>query len=274
MNNEKSIFFKLTGVRVRSIEEITSGFSNLNYKINDSYVLRLPPNYRDPTLNYSQEKAVYESIEKLNISEKITYFNSTTGIKISRFVHNARPYAAYPTKSEIIFVSKALKKLHSAKLSVKQNYDYFHKLETYKKDLSSQMIIDDKVEEKILNNFRKKYNGENLVLCHNDLVRNNLLFKYNGVVLIDWEYASMNSIYFDLASFVSENNLKSEDEVFFLSKYFGYQYTKTKKNIVDIYIKAQDLLFYYWAENMFIKKGDDIYLTIAEDKYRRLFRPS
>lgn len=266
----KTKFFKLTGVKVRSIEFLQTGFSNLNYKINDSYVLRLCPEYRDPSLSYSNELDAYEQIKDLCISEKIVYFSKSTGIKISRFVHNSRPYVQYPTKIEIAQIAKVLKKLHTSKKVVSHSYEYEKKLNLYKKDLPSYLLIDSNTEQKIIDEYNYRLKKDKKVLCHNDLVKNNMLFKYNGVTLIDWEYASMNSPYFDLASFISENNLLQKDAVFFLSKYFGYQYTTSKKNIVEEYIKAQDLLFYYWAQHMFIKKGDALYITIANDKLARI----
>jgi thiamine kinase-like enzyme len=268
--NLKALFYKITGVKVRSIEELTLGFSNLNYKVNDSYVLRLPPFYRDPSLNYSDEKDVYDKIAPLNISEKITYFNITTGIKISRYVHNTRPYSNYPNRIEMAQMVKILKKLHTSRIKLKNSYNYLEKLNIYKQDLPPYFLLDSKIEEEIVKKITKRYSIDSQVICHNDLVQNNMLFKYNGVVLIDWEYASMNPLYFDLASFISENNLNEEDEIFFLSKYFGYQYTKAKKNIVEIYMSALDLLFYYWAQHMFIKKGDSIYITIAAEKLNRI----
>ena len=268
--NLKSTFFKLTGVKVRSVDEINGGNSNLNYKVNDSYVLRMPPIYRDPILNYKNEYNVYEAIKDLGISEKISYFNIQTGIKISRFVHNARPYISYPSKIEINFVAKTLKKLHSSKIKVSNTFNFEEALKIYKKDLPQYFIIDKTKEEKIINNYLARVEKDPLVLCHNHLSQNDLLFKYNNVVIIDWEHASMNSAYYDLACFISENNLNKDDEITFLSKYFGSTYTKTKQNIVQIYLAAYDLLTYYWAQHMFVKKGDSIYITIAADKLRRL----
>ena len=58
--------------------------------------------------------------------------------------------------------------------------------------------------------------------------------------------------------------------LFFLSKYFGSSYTKRKQTIIQAYIAALDVLFYYWAQKMFIKKGDSIYLSIAAEKLGRI----
>lgn len=268
--NIKAIFHKYTGVKIRSVVEISTGLSNINYKINDAYIFRYKPIYRDPTLNYKNELKVIKSIEKLSISEKIVYFNANTGLKISKFIHGARAYIAKPTQQQLILAAKALKKLHNAKIDVGFNYDYLGKLDVYKKELPSYFLLNPELENDIISSYLKVYDKEKLVLCHNDLVQNNLLFKYNEVFLIDWEYSSMNPLIFDLASFISENNLSFEDGLFFLKKYYGKSFSKSKEKKVNITIKALDVLFYYWSQYMFIKKGDSIYITIANDKYNRI----
>jgi thiamine kinase-like enzyme len=58
-----------------------------------------------------------------------------------------------------------------------------------------------------------------LVLCHNDLHPQNILFS-NSIKLIDWEYAGVNDRYFDLASIIIEFKLSQRDEVIFLRSYF------------------------------------------------------
>lgn len=65
----------------------------------------------------------------------------------------------------------------------------------------------------------------------------------------------MNNPYFDLASFISENNLNETQEEFFLSKYFGSKLNLTKRKRTKIFINFLDLLFYYWALYLFKKEA-------------------
>ena len=50
----------------------------------------------------------------------------------------------------------------------------------------------------------KKLPNFKFVLCHNDLVINNLLFKKKRLILNDYEFACLNDYLFDVASFISE----------------------------------------------------------------------
>lgn len=266
----KNIFLETINKDIRTCKEMTNGFCNENYAINDAFVLRLPKENSDETLNYKHEKLVYEKIEKLNISEKIVYFNEDNGVKISKFVHNARQYKETPTNEQIGFVAKTIKKLHNSEIKVPFGYQMFYRLSVYKKELFEDEYINFKYEKSIIKEVQKIFAKDKMVLCHNDLVQNNLLFKFNSLVIIDWEYAGMNNPYFDLASFISENNLNAEQEELFLKKYFGSKYNQLKKRRVETFIKFLDILFYYWALYYYKKRGDQIYKKIANDKLNRI----
>lgn len=266
----KKTFEECMNKEVRSCVELTDGFSNENFLINDAYVLRLPLPNGDTTISRKNEKKVYETISSINISEKLCYFDVKTGIKVTKFVHNPIIYKTTPTNEQILLVAKSLKKLHRAKLIVPFDYDALKRLKTYKKTLSKDLYINEEFEKRIIEEFNKFYLLEDVTLCHNDLVQGNLLFKFNGLTIIDREYSSMNSFYFDLASFISENNLSEEQKEFFLSKYFGCKYSNRKKKIVDVFINFQDILFYYRALYLYKKRGKSIYQTIAHVKLDRI----
>lgn len=266
----KSIFTSATQKEIRSSQIIENGFCNENYNINDAFVLRIPKDNADETLNYKHENIVYKTIEPLKISEKVVYFDENTGIKISKFVHTARQYKTTPTNEQITYLAKTLKKLHSSKLKVPFGYQMFYRLSIYKKSLFEDEYIDTKIEKQIIKDVQKIFAKDEMVLCHNDLVQNNLLFKFNGLTLIDREYSGMNNFYFDLASFISENNLNDEQKEFFLSKYFGAKLNDLKRKKVNIFINFLDLLFYYWGLYYYRKRGDIIYKKIALEKLEHI----
>ncbi len=266
----KRLFEEMTGREVRSQEQIKEGITNENYLINDAFVLRYPRKDHDECINYKLEKEVYEKIEPLKISEKIVVMDTKTGIKISKFVHNTRFYFNTPTDEQIRNTVKTLKKLHSAKIKVSKSYEPFKKLDYYKKYVESAAFLDERYEKLVKKAYEEIDKKEEYTLCHNDLVHHNLLYKYNGFILIDWEYASMNSPLFDLASFISENNLSEEQETYFLKLYYGFKFSNLKMKKVDAYVRFLDILFYYWALHYYKKRGDKIYYDIAIEKFNRI----
>ncbi len=266
----KEIFEKTMKKNVRTSSYLDTGFNNKNYLINDAFVIRIPRENGDPTLDFSREEKLYKAIEPLSISEKILNINTENGIKISKFVHGTRKYVNTPTNEQILYVAKKLKKLHSSNVVVPFGYMMFNKLKVYKDGVDKSLYLNENYENKVLKEVRKIFAKTPMTICHNDLVKDNLLFKFNDVVLIDWEYGAMNNPYFDLASFVSENNLSEEQENFFLSKYFGYKYNQIKKKRVDTFARFQDILFYYWALYLYTRRGDEIYKKIATIKAIRI----
>jgi len=57
--------------------------------------------------------------------------------------------------------------------------------------------------------------------CHNDLVRDNFIFSENGFVLIDFEYAGVGDIYFDLAATACSFRLNKEEQKQALLNYYS-----------------------------------------------------
>ena len=266
----KRLFEEITKKEVRTQIQLKEGITNENYLINDAYVLRLPKKDHDETINYKLEDEVYKKIEPLKISEKLVYFNSNRGIKVSKFVHNTRFYVSTPSDAQIRDVAKLLKKIHGSSIKVSKDYEIIKKLTYYKKYVDSAAFLDQRYEKLIINEFNKLDEKEEYCLCHNDLVKHNLLFKFNGLVLIDWEYASMNSPLFDLASFISENNLSKDQEITFLKQYYGYKFSNLKMKKVDAYARMLDILFYYWSLHYYKKRGDKIYYDISLEKFEHI----
>ena len=64
------------------------------------------------------------------------------------------------------------------------------------------------------------------VACHNDLLPGNVLFSDDRVWLLDFEYAGMNDVFFDLGNLSVNSELNDEAEARLLTLYFG-QITKS-----------------------------------------------
>ena len=59
------------------------------------------------------------------------------------------------------------------------------------------------------------------VPCHNDLLPGNVLFADDRVWLLDFEYAGMNDVFFDLANLSVNSELSPESDDRLLTLYFG-----------------------------------------------------
>jgi thiamine kinase-like enzyme len=57
--------------------------------------------------------------------------------------------------------------------------------------------------------------------CHNDLLNANLIDDGTRIRIVDWEYAGMGDVFFDLANFSVNNGLEREEREVLLEAYFG-----------------------------------------------------
>jgi thiamine kinase-like enzyme len=67
--------------------------------------------------------------------------------------------------------------------------------------------------------------------CHNDLLSANFLDQRGRLILLDWEYAGMGDVTFDLANFACHHTLDDEQLRFFLECYFG---TATDRHVARV----------------------------------------
>lgn len=265
----KEAFISLSGKKIHSYHLVEGGLSNISHEINNSYIVRTPSDFIQPFNDYKKESDILEAIKKLNISEKIVHFDTDNGIKISNFVHGGLLYKETPSDEQIRLTSKALKKLHRSNIEVPYNFDLFGRLNFYK-TFAKKETLDQRYEKKIIRQIETIISKEKMVICHNDLVRGNLLYRFEKLIIIDWEYAGMNHPYFDLASFISENDLSSEQTNLFLTSYLGSKLNKLKSKRIKSFIEFNDILWYYWAIMMFKQTNKDIYELIADEKMKRI----
>lgn len=256
---------KIINEDIINITETSYGITNNNYIVEtkqNKYFCRIP---KDNTtiINKNNEK------EAINILKNESYFLDIiyhdNNILITKFKPNSKTFISNKNLSNIIKIANIIKELHDKKFEVNSTFNpieifeqYYSQVEEFPEDIEEFLyIIDD---------FKKIYNPDRL--CHNDLVEGNFLFHNNKIYLIDFEYAGKNDYYFDIASFISENNLTYEETITFLKSYFNDE--KCNFDKLDTFLKFADLLWFTWACMLYEKRNEEIYKTIASEKYSNL----
>ncbi len=261
---------KIINQKINKMEKIYFGLSNNDYNINDIYFVRIPKDKKRPDYNPKHEATIEEQIGYLfHPSINNIYFDLKTGLKISNLITN---YVVFDNQN-IVFthvrlIANALIELHSLKVHNIEPFNLKERIELYKNYTSSILEI----EEQILQEY-EQYKDDELVICHNDLVPGNILIIDKKVELIDYEYASLNDPFFDLASFISENNINNPLVIrFFLEQYFKKPVTKEQYQKLKVFINLNNLLWYYWALMMYEIDNQEIYLKIAQEKKNNLYK--
>ena len=176
-------------------------------------------------------------------NQKILYHDLDRGILIREF-HEGKeiPYSDIRGKENLISLGKEIKKVHEIKIDNIAINNFENVIENYR-DIHKNKIK----KNWYLNHGFKIFDSlsckkKQKVFSHNDLNHQNILFNKN--IFIDWEYASANSPYFDLASIVSSYNLNDKEIGYLLNGYKKDFQLEAEK--LEIWTKFIYFLDYIW----------------------------
>jgi thiamine kinase-like enzyme len=211
------------------VSELEGGITNLNYRVDvdgKSYHLRIPgENTELLGINREYEYRAHLIAGELNVAPEVVYFIEPEGYLVSRFIEG-RPIPPEEMRQpeNILRVAEVLHNIHALPTipgvfsAFQVVRDYTEIAKRYKvtfpqgfKWLVSQMNS----AEAALNSqhfFQKP--------CHNDLLNGNFLFT-DRLYVLDWEYAGMGDIFFDLANFSNNHELSDDENLVLLNCYFA-----------------------------------------------------
>jgi thiamine kinase-like enzyme len=210
----------------------TQGFCNDNYSFsmnNKKYLLR---KFKEQSIDRKNEFKIQNYAYEKEIAAKPILIDEENGLMICEFLNGHHKEVL--DKDDLRNVANLLKKLHAIESDVEV--------------LSVVDVLDNKsklVLEALdtLKNYEREY-----VLCHNDLNPKNILFS-KDVKLIDWEFASINDKYFDLASLCVEFSLDEKEETYFLETYF-LKKTEIERKKLNAYKTIYIALCKQWFEKL------------------------
>jgi thiamine kinase-like enzyme len=204
------------GEKLINIELVSQqGCCNTVYTLSTSkhkYIIKKEINSLHVGKNH--EFFIQNTTHKKLISAKALFWDKENSLLIQEYIHGIGKFEL--SKKDIQQISNTLKKLHNIKIKT----DVF-KIEKY-----LHFNIKDKKLKLVLQDL-KRYK-QDFVLCHNDLNPKNILFTCKAVFL-DWEYASLNDRYFDLASVCVEFKLSKKQERDFMRYYFKNKIANFRK---------------------------------------------
>lgn len=191
------------------------------------YVCRLASESSDIlAINRKAEFTALKAVSDIGLGAPLVYFDPETGNMITSFIEGRVVTGAdYDSLEFIKLTAEMMKKLHGLKTEFV--FDPCADIErkvTYIKErnvpLHKQFADVYKIVREISNRYpgeESKYTG----LCHGDPFANNfILSNDNKLFLIDYEFAGMCDVFYDIACMISW--YPQEKKEFFLTTYFGY----------------------------------------------------
>jgi aminoglycoside phosphotransferase (APT) family kinase protein len=164
------------------------------------------------------------------IAPAIHYLDIEDRISIIDFIQEQY----FPVPGARIKMADMLRDLHSLpKFSYQLNY--LDASDTFlRKFLAADIVPENDIKDllRLYERIRNAYprnDPDNLVSCHNDVKRDNIIFDGIRPWLVDWEAARLNDRYMDLAAIANFVVKNEKDETDFLKRYFGESFDEYKQ---------------------------------------------
>jgi thiamine kinase-like enzyme len=221
---------QLSDARSLEIEELTGGITNKNYKIcteADCYVLRLGGNEtRFLGIDRKTEHECSFLASQTGIAPRPAAFLEPEGYILSEFISgNGIPAGEIGRQENIKRVVGSMKAYHSLEY-FPGSFSPFRVAEEYTKTAQSFNVKLPDLIDWYLDTSREieraMYAREPLVPrpCHNDLLNGNFIDDGTRIRILDWEYAGMGDIFFDLGNFAIQHEFNDEQDEMLLHAYF------------------------------------------------------
>jgi thiamine kinase-like enzyme len=172
-------------------------------------------------MSWEREKAAYNSLKPLNITDELVSFNN--GIKITKFIDDCKVLGY--GDSNVIESLEQIRKIHESGVSIKFDYNIIENMDKYisRCKEESKELIALKECRGMINKIQAIVDKLNVpkVLCHGDacVSANFLRLSDKSIKIIDWEQAGMADPLLDIAISALHQSFENIDPVWCLHQY-------------------------------------------------------
>jgi thiamine kinase-like enzyme len=211
------------------ISPLEGGITNRNYRVdvgNESFHLRLAG--ENTSMLGIDRECEYQAAfiaGQSGIGPEVVHFIEPEGYLVTRFVHG-RPILPEELRQpeNIQQVAARLHNIHSLP-AIPGTFDVFQVVREYAQIARRYKVqfpenFDWLIQQMSQAEAALMSGIQSLHPCHNDLVNANFLLG-EKLYILDWEYAGMGDIFFDLANISSNHELSIEEDCLLLDCYFG-----------------------------------------------------
>ena len=210
------------------VEILGGGITNHNLKVEIDgklYVLRVAG--KDTNLlgiDRSVELAATEAAAAAGVGPEVVAFVEPEGWLVTRFIEGAIPPVECMREPEMLTrVARALRAIHDGP-PIPGSFDSFRVVEIYRE---TALECGGAIPESygwaygIAHRIETLRGDVERRPCHNDLLNANFLDDGERIRIVDWEYAGMGDVFFDLANFSINHELDEGQSEQLLEAYFG-----------------------------------------------------
>lgn len=211
------------------VTPLRGGMTNQNYRVDagkKSYVLRISGDNTELLgISREYEYRTQTIAGELGIAPEVVAFIEPEGYLVTKFIEG-RPIPAEELKQpqNLARIASILNEIH-AMPSIPGVFSPFLVVRNYTKIAQEHNVTFPEKFDWLINQMN---DAETAMMntsriqrpCHNDLLNGNFLLA-NKLYILDWEYAGMGDVFFDLANFSNNHELSEDEDHFLLDCYFG-----------------------------------------------------
>jgi thiamine kinase-like enzyme len=265
--------------RDAAIEVLGGGITNRNFKVtldDGAYVLRVGG--KDTELLGIDRRAEYEAslaAAAVGVGPEVVAFIEPEGYLVTRFLEGTVvEQEAIRSPEPLRRVVQSLRAVHSGP-PIPARFDSFRVVETYAITAVGHGV-----------NIPAGYDGarETASLverargpaaerpCHNDLLTSNFVDDGTRIRIVDWEYAGMGDVFFDLANFSVNNGLSGDQIAELLRAYFGEVRPEHERTLALMRFMSDFREAMWGVVQQALSDLDFDFRAYADDHFQRLER--
>ena len=214
--------------RSAEVEALGGGITNRNFKVmvdGGTYVLRIGG--KDTELLGIDRRVEHEAslvAAAIGVGPEVISFIEPEGYLVTRFIEGdvVAPEAILQPEA-LRRVAQALRAVHAGP-PIPARFDSFRVVEAYAATATAHGIAVPPAYGRAREIAAEVERARGPVPerpCHNDLLTANFIDDGTRIRIVDWEYAGMGDVYFDLANFAVNNGLPEAGTAELLRAYFG-----------------------------------------------------
>ena len=208
---------------------LPGGITNLNYRVDvsgESFVVRIAAQHAALLgVDRRREYRCTMAASRTGVGPEVVHFLPDVDVLVTRFISGRCPSVAEMVRPEMMRrVVDSMQQYHEGP-AFEGSFSPFHALEQYlsvARQMAAPLPRDADAMYGRLGEIEAAVRGEwTLRPCHNDLWEPNLIDDGTRIRIVDWEYAGMGDLYFDLANFAIHHELTDAQDEGLLTSYFG-----------------------------------------------------
>ena len=210
------------------VEPLGGGITNENYKVTvggEAFVLRIGGKGTEFLgIDRAVEHAATVAAAAAGVGPEVVAFVESEGLLVTRFIAGRAISPEEMRRPETIRrAAAALRRFHDGP-PIPSRFDSFRIVEGFRETAVAHGVRIPEVyarASELAGEIEHARGPQPLRPCHCDLLNANFIDDGAAIRIVDWEYAGMGDVFFDLANFSINHELTGDQDRILLEAYFG-----------------------------------------------------